>query len=230
MLPASAVAVGAMAPDLPLFLPFLPGYALTHDLRYLPVTLVLAGVLWAVWRYIVAPAAADLSPAWLAKHYVPKPMSTLSPARAGFGTVAALAMGILTHVLWDSFTHVDRWGSNHLSVLRETIGTQPIYSVLQELSSVLGLVAVVIWLLARTRLTLDAHRRLRMRRLRIAMSFGAGLALAVGILIGLIVGGPLWRVLYTIATLGGVLVAIAVAVGVGRWWLSAGRYAPADCH
>ncbi len=80
----------------------------------------------------------------VAKRYVPKPMPVVGPGVGIIGAVAALIIGIFTHVLWDSFPRVDRWGTNHLSVLREKIDTQPIYSVLQELSSVLGLGAVLV--------------------------------------------------------------------------------------
>ena len=63
----AAIAVGAMAPDLPLFVRGLPlSYGLTHSFAWLPVTIVLALVLLLVWRGVLRPAVRELSPTWLA--------------------------------------------------------------------------------------------------------------------------------------------------------------------
>ena len=68
----AAVAVGAMAPDLPLFVRGLPlHYGITHDLAWLPVTMLVALVLLLVWRCVLRPAAGELSPAWLAARLPP---------------------------------------------------------------------------------------------------------------------------------------------------------------
>ena len=63
----AAIAIGAMAPDLPLFVRGLPlHYGRTHDLMWLPVTLVFALGLLLVWRSLLRPAVRELSPTWLA--------------------------------------------------------------------------------------------------------------------------------------------------------------------
>ena len=59
----AAIAIGAMAPDLPLFVRGLPlHYGLTHSLSWLPLTIVLALALLLVWRCVLRPAARELSP------------------------------------------------------------------------------------------------------------------------------------------------------------------------
>ena len=59
----AAIAVGAMAPDLPLFVRGLPlHYGLTHSLVWLPLTIVVALVLLLVWRCVLRPAVRELSP------------------------------------------------------------------------------------------------------------------------------------------------------------------------
>src|SRR6188474_3890687 len=66
LIPA-AIAVGSMAPDLPLFVRGLPlHYGRTHDLAWLSATLVLALALLLVWRCVLRPASRELSPTWLA--------------------------------------------------------------------------------------------------------------------------------------------------------------------
>ena len=59
----AAIAIGAMAPDFPLFVRGLPlHYGLTHSLWWLPLTIVIALALLLVWRCVLRPAARELSP------------------------------------------------------------------------------------------------------------------------------------------------------------------------
>ncbi|WES65767.1 DUF4184 family protein [Microbacter sp. GSS18] len=166
LIPA-AIAVGAMAPDLPLFTRNLPvPYFRTHDLVWLPVTLLLALGLLLVWRSVVRPAARELAPTWLAARL---PAAWDAPASASaretLGLVASdrrrwrvsgggaavlalsLALGIVSHVLWDQFTHEGRAGVEAVPVLGETWGPLLGYKWLQHGSSAVGLAVVGIFLL-----------------------------------------------------------------------------------
>ncbi|MCX5148337.1 DUF4184 family protein [Streptomyces sp. NBC_00320] len=63
-------------------------------------------------------------------------------------------VGSLTHVVWDSFTHLDRWGTNALPLLGEPIAFGlPLYTYLQYGSSAVAACALV-WF------TVTALRRL----------------------------------------------------------------------
>ena len=63
----AAIAVGAMAPDIPLFLRGMPlHYGLTHSLAWLPLTVAVALVLLLIWRCVLRPAVRELSPRRLA--------------------------------------------------------------------------------------------------------------------------------------------------------------------
>lgn len=219
MVPASAVAVGAMTPDLPLFVPGVPPYGVTHDPRWLPLTVLMAAVLWSVWRIVIAPAVPDLAPGPLAAR-VPAPTPFPRTAPRIVGAVAALVIGVVSHLVWDAFTHLAGWGTAHLPLLRERIGGQPVYSVLQELSSVLGLAGLGVWLFTRTRHPLDVARRQRVRWLRGSVIAAVVVAAVVGVAIGLSVTGPLWRQLMTVATTGGAVVGVVVGAGVAGWWLT----------
>lgn len=147
--------------------------------------------------------------------------SDRATGRRVVGTISALVIGVISHLVWDAFTHLDGWGTVHLALLRQRIGSQPIYSVLQELSSVLGLVAIGIWLLTRTRQPLDPARRQRVGGLRRIVIAGVLVAVVVAAVVGLSVSGPLWRRLMTTATTGGVLVGLVVCAGVAGWWATA---------
>ncbi|SDZ29685.1 DUF4184 family protein [Herbiconiux ginsengi] len=154
-LPAGAVAAGAMAPDLPLFLPVGFDYESTHELPWFPVTgLVLAFAAFALWRVVVRPVAREVSPRALAERLPAEWSGSAadgwrSLARSGREAallVAALAIGVATHVVWDGFTHAGRWGGALLPALDESIASIPLAVWLHYLSSLLGLVALIVWL------------------------------------------------------------------------------------
>lgn len=64
---SAAIAIGAMTPDLPLFVRGLPlHYGVTHSFAWVPATVALAFGLLLIWRCVVRPAARELSPRWLA--------------------------------------------------------------------------------------------------------------------------------------------------------------------
>jgi len=162
----AAVAVGAMAPDLPLFLPGTPlDYATTHDLAGLPLTLCVALVLLLVWRMLLRPAVRELSPRAIARRLPAAwdggPVAAMRetfarrggrhPSWAGLAlVVAALAIGVVSHIVWDEFTHEGRAGSALLPALGGQWGPWPGYRWLQYGSSVVGLAvlaaAALVWL------------------------------------------------------------------------------------
>ncbi|WP_169581381.1 MULTISPECIES: DUF4184 family protein [Microbacterium] len=167
----AAVAIGAMSPDLPLFVRGLPlHYGRTHDLVWLPATIALALVLLLVWRCLLRPAVRELSPRWLASRFpVEWDAGAVASARATLGIeretstsadrprrmnartalllVVSLAIGVLTHIVWDLFTHEGRWGVEVLPGLDEPWGPLAGYKWLQHGSSVLGLVTIGVWML-----------------------------------------------------------------------------------
>lgn len=163
----AAIAVGAMAPDLPLFLRGTPlTYGITHS--NVIVAVLVAAALLGVWWYLVRPAVRELAPAALAAR-LPREWdatgsevwSTLNRARPGaqspvwrelFAVLLAISLflGVLSHIVWDSFTHEGRWGLELFPALEQMWGPLPGYKWFQHGSSALGLVILavfaVIWL------------------------------------------------------------------------------------
>lgn len=142
-LPFDALVVGTMVPDLPLFVSFAPNYVWTHSRIFsLPVCLP-----WGIGLFLLArfawPSTVWLLPEWW-RSRVPERAPAWRDTQWG-SVCAALAIGIVTHLLWDSFTHEDRWGVHVLAFLSRTwlpvtpIGALPGYKVLQYACSVLGL-------------------------------------------------------------------------------------------
>lgn len=166
LIPA-AIAVGAMTPDLPLFTRNLPvPYFRTHDLTWLPVTVVLALGLLLVWRCALRPAARELSPRWLAARLPAEwDAGAAASARETLGIVpgarsawrlswrrllvlvASLVLGIVSHVVWDQFTHEGRAGVDAIPALDELWGPLTGYKWLQHGSSVLGLMIIGVWMI-----------------------------------------------------------------------------------
>jgi len=62
----------------------------------------------------------------------------------------SIIVGAATHILWDGFTHLDGLFVNHLPYLQHSIkmfGPFPVYNVLQHLSTLIGGVAILIYVL-----------------------------------------------------------------------------------
>ncbi|MFD4959211.1 DUF4184 family protein [Microbacterium sp. NPDC058389] len=161
----AAIAVGAMTPDLPLFVRGLPlHYGVTHSFAWLPVTMLAALALLLVWRCVLRPAARELSPGRLAARLPGEwDAAAAASARETFAgapavrvtvrsvmlLVVSLAIGVASHIVWDLFTHEGRWGAVALPALDEEWGPLPGYKWLQYGSSIVGLAILGTFMLAR---------------------------------------------------------------------------------
>ncbi|MEV4893432.1 DUF4184 family protein [Nonomuraea sp. NPDC055795] len=137
-----ALTIGAMVPDLPIFLPFLPNYADWHSWQGI-LTLDLLSVVVLVFvfhRVFREPLIALLPPALSGRAATLKPSYRLLPI------VLGALLGAATHVFWDSFTHsysVDVWGWSFFD--ERVLGVTTVFRVLQYLSSAAGLAIVAWW-------------------------------------------------------------------------------------
>ncbi|WP_194408856.1 DUF4184 family protein [Microbacterium cremeum] len=165
----AAIAVGAMTPDFPLFVrPFPLHYGRSHAFEWLPVTVALALLLLLVWRCVLRPAARELAPRWLAVRLPGEwdrgavaalretfggatPASAPAARPVAWGAVAllvaSLVIGVVSHIVWDLFTHDGRWGVAALPALGDDWGPLPGYKWLQHGSTTIGLVILGVWML-----------------------------------------------------------------------------------
>jgi hypothetical protein len=148
-LPASALVVGSITPDLPYYLPGDPGL-LTHTATAVLTTdLALGAAAWALWHAVLAAPALAASPAGLRARLAGVPLGlrrrVSSPAAVG-RTLLALLLGAATHVLWDEFTHARRWGAEHIPALQEVYGPLYGYAWAQQVSTALGGLVLAVWL------------------------------------------------------------------------------------
>lgn len=138
-LPLSALVLGSLAPDAPVYLPVAVSYRTTHSGPGIAVDAVIGLVLLWLWFALLRDAVVDLTP-YLRRR---------APAHARLGrrgwllAPLACAVGAGTHVMWDSATH--DWGFlvRDLAFLREEHGPMPLYAWLQHSSTVAGSLVVV---------------------------------------------------------------------------------------
>ncbi len=136
----SALIIGTMVPDLPIFTSF-GLYNFSHSPSGLVLYDLPIGVLvWLLWTYILRPATSELCPGPLRA-----PLFSKSTTPSYFLILLSLLIGSATHQLWDGFTHRSAFGVSMFPGLLEVVAGYPLYSCLQFLSSVFGLCALVWW-------------------------------------------------------------------------------------
>lgn len=155
----AAIAIGAMTPDLPLFLRGVGlNYAFTHTSGNVVWTALGAFVLFMLWRVVLRPAVPELAPAWLARLLPTEwgDRGTIAAGKAvGVGAkrsypvllAVSLLLGVLSHIVWDLFTHEGRWGVELFPRLDALWGPLPGFKWLQHGSSVIGLAVIGVYAL-----------------------------------------------------------------------------------
>jgi len=151
-LPPSALVIGAVAPDLPMVLPLpavvhfahTPGGIVTIDLA-------IGLVVFVVWQALLAPVLIVVAPhGWRVR------LPDNAPAGLRFHfrrlrqvalVLAAVVIGALTHVLWDTFTHDWMWGPAHIPWLATRHGPLMGYEWVRWLSDAAGMTIVTGWIL-----------------------------------------------------------------------------------
>jgi len=188
----SALVMGTFAPDFEYFIPFWHHGAFGHTLAGvfefdLPVALV---ALWAFHHYAKEPLAACLPEGARDRlHLGPRSLSISSPSQLALIAFSIL-VGIATHIVWDSFTHPAYWLYYHWHFLRTTMwvplfGRRLWCDILQYISSVLGLVIILLWYLHWYRNAQPVHVRSKRRsatRDRIAVVSAFIIALVVAVM------------------------------------------------
>jgi hypothetical protein len=217
-LPMVSVVAGSVAPDLPLYLRA-GGYGVTHSLwGVVTVDVVIGVTLVAAWVLLLRNAFADLTP-WVRDRVRPRaPLGT----RGWLLTPVGVALGALTHVVWDSASHRGGWIVQRVAWLQgEHLGLLG-FAWVQHLSSVLGvsfLVGYTIWWLGR--------RTVRPRPSaveRSAVWFAAVPALAAaGGLTGFALGASLAGRAYLCAVLGVQAGTVAAVLVAAAWHLAVRR-------
>lgn len=167
-LPVAAVVIGTLSPDFEYILRLAPSGTFGHSLLGVVLFCVPASMLvFVLFERGVGPALLDLLPAGFraraSRHTSGGgSRSRLSPFA---WAVPATALGALSHIAWDGFTHETGWAVSRLSVLATSVDLPgalphvPAYKLLQHGSTVLGLAVLGSWaLLAVRRIPAETRR------------------------------------------------------------------------
>lgn len=147
-LSTSALVIGAMTPDLPLFAPFLPFTTeATHTVFATLVTNTAIGfVLFVIWHGFLARPADWFAPSAIRKRLTPVQQPGLRARLSSSGKVLVLLMiGGLTHQILDWFTHAGTPVTDRFPVFYVDVAGMPLYFFLQIALSVVGLVLLAHW-------------------------------------------------------------------------------------
>lgn len=102
----SAMVIGSMAPDFEYFLRGQPGGEIGHTfLGFLFFNLPLVALIYLIYHYFIHQTLLQHLPIFLQDTYVKKVDS--NTIRKIIVFVYSSLFGMLTHVVWDSFTHVN---------------------------------------------------------------------------------------------------------------------------
>ncbi|MDX2541248.1 DUF4184 family protein [Streptomyces sp. WI04-05B] len=150
LIPAVLVA-GSFSPDLTYFAASVLPRAMefgevTHSFPgVFTIDVVVAWALVALWLFLREPLVALLPHAGQSRTAAllrcGTPRARVTPSLA-LRWYASAAFGALTHVVWDAFTHHDRWGVRLFPVLDSGLRGSPLYWYLQYGSSALAAVVI----------------------------------------------------------------------------------------
>ncbi|MEU3723762.1 DUF4184 family protein [Streptomyces sp. NPDC031705] len=150
---ASALVLGSFAPDTFYFadavVQGVMGYgSFTHSLPGVATAdAVLTALLAACWLLLREPLVALLPRRRQGAVYAfvrGEHWRTRRPWRLALWFYLSAVAGSLTHVVWDSFTHLDRWGTNALPWLGDPLAFGlPLYSYVQYGSSAVAACALL---------------------------------------------------------------------------------------
>ncbi|WP_030748129.1 DUF4184 family protein [Streptomyces griseus] len=145
---ASALVAGSFSPDLTYFAASaVPGAMEFGDVTHSPAGLVTVDVLITaalvgLWLTVREPLLGLLPGRWggpVRAVLRGRPWRERRPAGLAVWFVVSAVLGAATHLVWDAFTHVDRWGTRTVPFLAEVVGGFPVYQYAQYGGSALAL-------------------------------------------------------------------------------------------
>lgn len=157
----SALVVGSMSPDFPYFLLLTDRNHFGHTLPGLFFFCLPAGliVLYAYYKFLRAPALA-LMPDAIRRRMPADANFRFKPTTQFLWIVVSLLLGAVTHILWDGWTHMNGIFVRHFVELRHGtpfLPKMPWFGLLQQLSSVVGLLIILVATLRWIRRTPDCN-------------------------------------------------------------------------
>jgi uncharacterized protein DUF4184 len=146
----SAVIIGAMVPDFRVFLPWRFGHVETHSAMALLIFCLPVGVItyWLFQGLVKTPVLEVLPEGPYARWRPFAAPAHIGSARQWVLAACGVLGGAVTHLVWDAFTHEGARGVRWFPLLDDPMiemGRRHVdgVAVMQDLSSLIGLVAVL---------------------------------------------------------------------------------------
>lgn len=149
----SGLVIGSFAPDTPYFVSVGVRPGQTHTLiGAVTWSLAFGMIAWLLYQLLIRPALAPALPSPLRRR-LPLSFAQVQLPREPISIVAlSVALGALTHVFWDSFTHaraVATWGEAFGNLVTLPGGlSAPLFKWLQYGGGVCGLLVIMAYVLA----------------------------------------------------------------------------------
>ncbi|MEU7903592.1 DUF4184 family protein [Actinoplanes sp. NPDC049118] len=227
-LPASALVIGSITPDLPMILPFPAVVHLGHTpLGLVTLDLVVGTIAFVLWQALFGPAVLAIAPRALSARVpddVPKGLAFhFAQVSRVARVLAAVLIGAATHLVWDGITHDWMWGPQYVPWLASRHGPWMGWQWMQHVSDIAGTAIVAGWVVAWWRRAPErAEGDVLPRRIRV-LAWSAILFPAVaGFLYGLLTDS--WFVAFARGAGLGTLGLVAVTA---TWWAHTRRTAAA---
>lgn len=234
----SALVIGSMAPDFEYFLA--PNYSRSwHQFPDVVVYALPASFLILLLFHWIAkwPLLALFPQSWQARLVHPARGFRLWPAMNFLLAVVSLGLGILSHIVWDSFTHLSGWTAAHSPVMKTVILSYhghhlALYKAAQHGSTALGAMVLAAAVAGWYRRTPAAREALPPQLSAAAKITIPALALLIAALAALLQAGFSWNVFvhYSLlrwyvraATIAGITAGAAALLVFSVGWRIFGR-------
>lgn len=149
----SAMVIGSMTPD---FVYFIPGCLPLSDFSHTLIGILVLGIplglaVLSIFQYLIKYPALSLLPAdHQSRLFRVTCPYNFFPLKRFMLISASVLIGELTHIIWDSFTHLDGWVVMRVDILKSHLTIPvltgvPVYLVLQHGSTVVGMLLIALW-------------------------------------------------------------------------------------
>ena len=179
----AALAIGAMSPDIPYFLPIYADRDLTHSLAGAATVDLLVGLVALVlWVAVLRAPVLDYSPAWLRERMADSARWRVRGiAVSTLLVVAAIELGILTHLLLDLFTHEGGWLETIAPFTSTRVGPFTVANFIHAAVSIVAAGLLAWWVARWARRTPRTERPSRLRPAERPAAWGIVVAVLVAV-------------------------------------------------
>ena len=142
----SALVIGSISPDFGYLFPLPTPYYMYNITGLILFDVPVGFVLLFLFHALVKWPLLSLLPVSLQRRLFKQAQGfSFAPLKHLGLILLSLLVGSLTHIIWDSFTHEYGWIVEQFAFFSIPINGTPLYTILQNLSSIIGLIVLLYW-------------------------------------------------------------------------------------